>query len=83
MKTQILLAAGVVIGMTALAPLPAQAGQGPWCAVQTIGASTVTENCSFRSFNHCRSVVIAGNRGFCSQNPAWPGWQRQAYRARY
>lgn len=83
MTTRILLAAGAMIGMAAFAPLPAQAAQGPWCAVQETGPGFVTEDCHYRSFDRCRSQVIAGNRGFCSQNPRWAGWYSHAPRRRY
>ena len=47
--------------------------QGPWCAVQSVGAGFVTENCSFQSLEQCVPEVIAGNRGFCKENMRWPG----------
>jgi hypothetical protein len=48
--------------------------EGPWCAIQSGGADTVIENCRMRSFEECRREVIAGNRGYCRENPRWPGW---------
>jgi len=48
-------------------------GDGPWCAVESIGFNTVTENCDMRSFEQCRLQTIAGNRGFCVPNPRWTG----------
>jgi hypothetical protein len=47
--------------------------QGPWCAVQSLGFGTVKEDCSMRTFEQCRMETIAGNRGFCTPNPRWPG----------
>ena len=47
--------------------------QGRWCAQENIGGGTVQEDCSFDSFEACRRLVIQGNRGFCSQNPAFRG----------
>jgi len=47
--------------------------QGPWCAVESLGFSTVRENCSMRTFEQCRMETIAGNRGFCTPNPRWSG----------
>jgi hypothetical protein len=47
--------------------------QGPWCAVESLGFSTVTENCSMRDFEQCRLLTIAGNRGYCIPNPRWAG----------
>jgi hypothetical protein len=46
---------------------------GPWCAVQSLGFSTVKEDCSMRDFEQCRMETIAGNRGYCIPNPRWPG----------
>ena len=45
--------------------------QGRWCAQQNIGGGAVQEDCSFDSFEACRRLVIQGNRGFCTQNPAF------------
>jgi hypothetical protein len=54
---------------------PSQAsGNDPWCAVVSIGAGEMEWNCHYRSVEECRPNVIAGNRGFCNMNPAWPGW---------
>ena len=47
--------------------------EGPWCAVESLGFSTVKENCSMRSFEQCRLLTIAGNRGYCTPNPRWSG----------
>jgi hypothetical protein len=51
----------------------AQAAEGPWCAVISLGPGAVYEDCQYHSFEVCRSVVLAGNRGFCNQNPRWVG----------
>lgn len=48
-------------------------GNGPWCAVESVGFGTVTEDCSMRTFEQCRLLTIAGNRGFCVPNPHWAG----------
>jgi hypothetical protein len=47
--------------------------EGPWCAVE-IGRGSGYYNCRMRTFEECRLDVVAGNRGFCTQNPNWPGW---------
>src|ERR1039458_4145744 len=52
-------------------------GNAPWCAVVLVGQGGVVWDCQYRSVEDCRPNVIAGNRGFCNMNPAWPGWQRQ------
>jgi len=52
-------------------PSPAWAyyGNGPWCAVQTLGGGSSTEDCRMMSFDQCRLETIAGNRGYCIPNP--------------
>jgi hypothetical protein len=42
-------------------------------AVESVGFSTVTEDCSMRTFEQCRLQTIAGNRGFCIPHPRWTG----------
>ena len=44
--------------------------EGAWCARENIGGS-IQEDCMFDSFELCRLAVIQGNRGFCTQNPAF------------
>ena len=51
-----------------------QPSQGAWCARTNTGAGRVDENCIFDSFEACRRTVISGNRGFCTQNPAFTGY---------
>jgi len=46
--------------------------QGPWCANQNTGGR-VEEDCSFNTFDACRRAITGGNRGFCTQNPAYAG----------
>ena len=46
-------------------------GNGAWCARTNTGAGRVQENCGFKSIEACRRWVTGGNRGFCSQNPAY------------
>jgi hypothetical protein len=50
-----------------------RSSEGPWCAVQSSGLDSVTENCRMRSFEECRQETIAGNRGFCTPNARWQG----------
>lgn len=45
--------------------------EGRWCAQMNYGAGYMREDCSFDSFERCTDMVIAGNRGFCTQNPAF------------
>lgn len=70
--TRVLLAAAVFISALALDLRPVQAyGDGPWCAVVSIGRGAMQEDCHYRSIEECRPNVIAGNRGFCNPNPRW------------
>jgi Protein of unknown function (DUF3551). len=68
----ILFAAAVIAGM-ASAVRPASAGGAPWCAVVDIGWGTQSSDCSFWTFEECVPHVLAGNRGFCNENPAYTG----------
>jgi hypothetical protein len=80
-----LTVAFAMFGMCVLALHPARAGNAPWCAIQPLGPDGgVTEDCSSWSLDQCVPEVIAGNRGWCGQNPRWQGpWppgQRRAQR---
>jgi len=81
---RILLAAAVLVAVTALGPLgprPASAyGTAPWCAVMDIGWENVVSECSYWSFERCVSRVIAGNRGFCEPNPEFREPEERRYR---
>jgi hypothetical protein len=37
------------------------------------GAGRVEEDCTVQSLAACQQMVISGNRGFCTQNPAFAG----------
>jgi hypothetical protein len=67
----------IVIGAAAFASLafsghPTKADEAPWCAVINTGLD-VHWDCQYRSAEQCSSAVIAGNRGFCNQNPYYVG----------
>lgn len=47
-------------------------GDAPWCAVIELGTGEVRWDCEYPSVEACVPHVLAGNRGFCNQNP-WPG----------
>jgi Protein of unknown function (DUF3551) len=68
---RILLIAGVAIVAMSLGGTHAEAGEPPWCAVISLGPGSVYEDCQYYSFEACRPVVLAGNRGFCNHNPRW------------
>jgi hypothetical protein len=48
--------------------------EGRWCARENSGGDRVEEDCTFDSFEACRRLVVQGNRGFCTQNPAFTGY---------
>jgi hypothetical protein len=58
----------------------AQAYEGPWCAQMNVGSGTMVQDCSMRSFEQCRLMVIAGNRGFCTANPRYGVRVHRRYR---
>jgi len=72
----------LALGVAALATVvllgtqPSQAyyGNAPWCAVVSVGFSTSVEECVYWSFEECRPNVIAGNRGYCTNNPRLVGY---------
>ena len=71
---RLVLAIAVFIAAMAFGSRPGQAsGNAPWCAVVSTGNGEVIWDCHYRSVEECRPNVIAGNRGFCNVNPAWPG----------
>jgi hypothetical protein len=65
-----------------LAPQSATAREAPWCAVVTTGKDNVVYDCRFWSFEACVPWVIAGNRGFCDQNPRFAGAPPRKSRSR-
>jgi hypothetical protein len=68
---RILLIAGAAMAAMSLGGTHAKAGEPPWCAVISLGPGSVYEDCQYYSFEACRPVVLAGNRGFCNHNPRW------------
>ena len=64
--------------LVALAPfalfgsVPAQAYDGPWCGVYSVGRGS-HEKCDYRTFESCRMDIVAGNRGFCRPSQYWRG----------
>lgn len=73
MRFVFLVAAFAAAMLFDLRPVQAYYGNGPWCAVESLGFGTVKEDCSMRDFEQCRLLTIAGNRGFCVPNPYWSG----------
>jgi len=52
---------------------PAAARGAPWCAVVSIGMGDLATDCSYWTLEQGVPYVIAGNRGFCEQNPNYTG----------
>jgi hypothetical protein len=77
-KTMMRLAlAAAALAATLCFDVPASRahGDGPWCAVVSIGKGGLQTDCHYRSIEECIPYVIAGNRGFCNHNPRWNGLQ--------
>jgi len=49
----------------------AATGNARWCAAVNTGFDNVEEICDFQTFEECRPFVLAGNRGFCNENPRY------------
>jgi hypothetical protein len=78
---RILPVAALVLAAACLNARSVSAQEGPWCALRNFG-SDLSEDCQFRTFEACRATILAGNRGFCNQNPRWQGEivKRRPYR---
>ena len=64
--------AAAAAAITLFNAVPAQAGgNAPWCAVISIGRGNVYWDCQYATLEQCVPNVIAGNRGFCNENPAY------------
>jgi|SoiMethySBSTD1v2_1073268.scaffolds.fasta_scaffold2788929_1 hypothetical protein len=64
----------------------AQAQQyvAPWCAQLNMGPAGAYMDCRYPSIETCRRNVLAGNRGYCVQNPAYvPAPKRTKVRRTY
>ena len=70
---RIFLAAAVVIGAAAFDLRNVQAHEAPWCAVINMGDGDVHWDCQYATIEACVPNVLAGNRGFCNENPAYHG----------
>jgi hypothetical protein len=44
-------------------------GDAPWCAVVEVGNGEVEWDCEYQTIEQCVPNVLAGNRGFCNNNP--------------
>jgi hypothetical protein len=48
---------------------PVAAREAPWCAVISNGEESTYWDCQYSSIEQCRTVVLAGSRGWCNQSP--------------
>jgi hypothetical protein len=70
---RILCAAIAVLAVLAFGGSSAQAyGKHPWCAV-TNDTGDMNWDCEYDSIETCRPHVLAGNRGWCNENPYYKG----------
>jgi hypothetical protein len=79
---RILWAAAAVTGAATFTSPPAQAAGAPWCAVINMGNDSVHWDCQYQTIEACVPNVIAGNRGFCNENPRYTGPTKPTRRAR-
>lgn len=79
-----LCAAALLVAAIAINQRAALAYEAPWCAIINNSTGSAYWDCQYRSFEHCyaSSNLLAGNRGFCNQNPAYRSMERNEYRAR-
>ena len=71
MRFSFLIAGLIIFVPVGLCAGSASANAAAWCARVDAGAGRIEENCIFNSFEACRRTVLSGNRGFCTQNPAY------------
>ena len=65
--TRTIAIAGATLVAISFEARPAEAREGPWCAVLNFG-NDVAEDCQYRSLEECLPAVTAGFRGFCNHN---------------
>lgn len=71
---RILWMTAVLVAALPVAQRQALASEAPWCAVRNKGYD-VHWDCQYDSIEACARTVVAGNRGFCNQNPWYQGPQ--------
>ena len=80
---RILLIAGAMMAAISFNPTSAKAAEAPWCAFIAVAQGAIYEDCQYWTFEACRPVVLAGNRGFCNHNPRYIGPATATKRARH
>ena len=75
-------AAALLAAVSAFLPQSAQAyATSPWCAVVNTGVGDMHWDCHYQTVEQCIPHVLAGNRGFCNENPNFTGPSRPTRRA--
>ena len=64
--TRVIFAVVAALASLALDPPQAVGVEAPWCAETKEGDHW---DCRYRSVAECQPNVVAGNRGWCNQNP--------------
>jgi hypothetical protein len=79
-----ILALAAVVTSFPWSTKPVEAREAQWCAVIATSDDSVYWDCQYySSFEQCRSVVLAGNRGWCNPSPyATPGAAEERRKAR-
>jgi Protein of unknown function (DUF3551) len=81
---RLMFAVGVALVGMSFNLQQANAYTAPWCAVISLGTGSVYWDCQYSSFEQCLPNVLAGNRGFCNNNPyfanAYQPVERRHYR---
>ena len=83
--TRVILVVAAASAWLAFGPQPAAADYygAPWCAVVAAGDGDMQWHCEYQSIEDCRPNVLAGNRGWCNQNPypvaAYSAHRKQAH----
>ena len=72
MTRTMLIAVGLLALVYGAGPSRAEE-QGPWCAVYSVGGGNTRQDCHWRTLPECQQSVIAGDRGFCIENPRYAG----------
>ena len=68
----VLAAAGLSAAIFAATPGQAASwGHAKWCAVTDNGGGNLMWECVYDTVEECQPFILAGNRGYCSLNPAW------------
>jgi hypothetical protein len=80
--TRTILAVVTTIAALVFGLLRAAASEPPWCAVISMTEDSVYWDCQYRSFEECRSNVLAGNRGWCNPNPYYVTGPKEPKRPR-